>query len=163
MATQRDLMRQKVNVSPELIAYWEKCMDFNLRQIINRWLIKKEERGQSFEYQGRTFTLIGMTENEHCMLSETIDGVTAYWEATPHFVQMCMGKFYFEWVKLPNGLTTTRTKNYETNRLYLPSHKATRKKKQEDPEPEEEYVDYNEEYTTESFVEDTYDDESSED
>jgi hypothetical protein len=75
---------------------------------------------------------------------------------------MCLGKFYFEWVKLTNGLTTTRTKNYETHKLYLPSHKASRKKKQEE-EPEEEYVDYIEDSPMEQYNEDSYDDETQED
>jgi hypothetical protein len=151
MATTKDLMRQKVNVNEVLLNHWDKNMAFNLRNLINKWLIKYEDKGKSFEYQGRTFTLIGMTENEHCMVTETIDGVTVYWETSTYFVQMNFGLFYFEWVKLPNGLTTTQTKNYEMHKLYLPAHKASRKKKVEEEEIIEE-----DEMVMETYVDDAY-------
>jgi hypothetical protein len=92
-----------------------------------------------------------MTENEHCMVTETIDGVTVYWETSTYFVQMNFGLFYFEWVKLPNGLTTTQTKNYEMHKLYLPAHKASRKKKVEEEEIIEE-----DEMVMETYVDDAY-------
>lgn len=153
MAAQRDLMRQKVNVTPGLIAHWEKNMEFHLRQIINRYLITKEDKGKSFEYQGRTFIILGMTENEHMILTEQVEGTTIYWEATPHFVQMRMGLFYCEWIKV-NGITTTRNIEYNVSKLYLPSHKASRKKKVEEEEPIED------EMIMETYVEDDYSDES---
>ena len=40
MATTKDLMRQKVNVNEVLLNHWDKNMAFNLRNLINKWLIK---------------------------------------------------------------------------------------------------------------------------
>lgn len=158
MATPRELMRQKINVSPTLIEYYEKMYDLSVRNLINKWLLKKEDRGTTFEYKGRIFTIVGMTENEHCILSEIIDGTTVYWECTAHFVQYSLRRFYTEWIKMPNGKYMDRAKIYENSKLHLPLHKSRRKKKEE----AEELV-VEEEFQLESYFEDVYEDDFSED
>ena len=152
MAAPKDLFRQKVNVNEVLTAYWHKCFAFNTRQLINKHLLSIEDVGISFEHQGRTFTILGMTENEHMIVTEQVDGRTIYWETTTYFVQMKLNRFYVEWKKV-NGVTITVQKDYDIHRMHLPSHKASRKKRVDD---EAELVD--DETIMETYVEDTVED-----
>lgn len=147
MSAQRNLMVQKVNISPDILQYWEKCMKHNLRQIINRWLLKPEDAGKKFEHHGRVFQIIGMTDaDQHTIVQEMIDGNPVYWECTTDFVQSKLGLFYVEWVTVA-GHKITRNRGYDLNSLHLPPLKPSRKKKSEpvEEEPEVEMVSYDEE------------------
>lgn len=145
MAIQR-LMRQKINVSSTMIFEWKRNMEFNLRNLINKHLLKVEDLNTSFEHQDRTFTIVGMTSSENVILSEEIDGELYYWECTPHFVQMKLNRFYVEWKKV-NGIRVPFSMAYEDRKLYLTNNRAYRKKKEETVE---------EEPVMETYVEDIY-------
>lgn len=150
MAAPKDLFRQKVNVSEVLSNSYVKNFAFNTRNLINKHLVGIEDVGVTFEHQGRTFTILGMTENEHMIVTEQVNGNTVYWETTTYFVQMKLNRFYCEWKKI-NGITITLQKDYDLNRMYLPSHKASRKKKVDD---EAELVEAEEAANTVTFQED---------
>lgn len=152
MAAPKELFKQKVNVSEVLSNSYVKNFEFHTRNLINKHLLTSEDLGTTFEHQGRTFTIHGMTENEHMIVTENIDGRIVYWECTTYFVQMKLQRFYCEWKKV-NGITITVPKDYDLNRLYLPNHKSSRKKKSNDEElPEDEPM-------METYVEDYSDDE----
>lgn len=151
MNTQKQLMRQKVNVTPTTLAYWKRCMEKNLRCIINKWLIKAEDFGKTFEHQGRVFEIVGMTEtDENTILKEIIDETPVYWQATTDFVQSKLGMFYVEWTTVA-GHKITKNRGYDLNSLYLPPNKPGRKKKAEAEEEETPVM--------ETYVEDNFDEE----
>jgi phage/plasmid-associated DNA primase len=90
-----------------------------------------------------------MTETEHMIVTEQVNGRTVYWETTTTFVQMKLKRFYVEWRKV-NGVTLTFQKDYDINRMFLPPHKVSRKKKAD----EAKLVD--DESIVETYVEDTF-------
>jgi len=145
---ERDLMRQKVNVTPALIQKWSENMDYNLRNLIHAELLTPEDRGRTFVHQDREFTIIGMTENDYMVLSEQYEGNTVYWVCTTAFVQMKLGLFYSEWKEVAGKIIPIE-KPYETSRLLLPNNKTIRKKKED-----EEIVE--DEVEMEEYVEDVY-------
>ncbi len=147
MAAPKELFKQKVNVSKSLSDFYVKKFKHLTGHPINKHLLSVEDLGKTLEYQGRNFTIHGMTESEHVIVTEIVDGVTFYWETTSSFIQMRLGRFYDEWKTLPNGLKITSQKVYELNDLYLPNPKPSRKKKEVlDELPEEPMM--------ESYVED---------
>jgi hypothetical protein len=152
MAAPKELFKQKVNVSPVLAKSYVKNFEFHTRNLVNKHLLTTEDLGKTFEHQERTFTIHGMTENEHMIVTENIDGRIVYWECTTYFVQMKLERFYCIWQKV-NGITITVPKEYDVNRLYLPNHKASRRKKVSEEElPEDEPI-------METYVEDTVENE----
>lgn len=154
MAKEKDLMRQKVNVTPGLIESWKKNMPFILRHLINPYLIKPEDAGKTFELNERTFTILGMTENDRMIVTEDFDGHIVYWECTTNLVQMCLGRFYHQYVEL-NGKETAVKQDYSISELHLPSLKDIRKKKEE----VEETVDEDNSERELTYIEDTYQEE----
>jgi hypothetical protein len=150
MAIQK-LMRQKINVSPTMLFEWKRNLEFNLRNLINKHLLKVEDLNTSFEHQDRIFTIVGMTESENVILSETIDNEIYYWECTSCFVQLKLNRFYVEWKKV-NGVRVPFPMVYEDRKLYLANNRIYRKKKEEVAE---------EEPVMETYTEDTYTEEES--
>jgi len=148
MAAPKELFKQKVNVSEVLANSYIKNFEFHTRNLINKHLLTIEDFGTTFEHQGRIFKIHGMTEGEHMIVTENIDGRIVFWECTTYFVQMKINRFYCEWKKV-NGITIPLQKDYDLNRLYLPNHKASRRKKVSEEElPEDEPI-------METYVEDT--------
>lgn len=144
MAKKPDLMRQKVNVTPGTVKSWEDEFRFFHRQPIHVSLLSVEDLTKTFTHQDREFTLIGMTANGHCMVTENVDGQLIYWECTRHFVQFKWERKNYQWVEIA-GIRTTVPKDYETHKLNLPPIKATRKKpQQEEPAEELDTVEYSE-------------------
>jgi hypothetical protein len=146
------LMRQKVNVSPIMLFEWKRYMEFNLRSLIHKHLLSMDDYEKEFEHQERTFKIVGMTEMEHVILEETIDGENFYWECTSEFVQLKLSRFYTEW-KIINGIRVPFNALYDNRKLHLPINRLHRKKKEEEPVIEEEPI-------METYVEDFSNDDS---
>jgi len=155
MAKEKDLMRQKVNVSPGLIESWKNNMPFILRHLITPYLITPEDAGKTFELNDRTFTILGMTENDRMIVTEDFDGHTVYWECTTQLVQFRLGRFYHQYVEL-NGRKTSVKQDYSNAELHLPSLKDIRKKKEEVVDEVDEDDTSDRELT---YIEDTYEEE----
>lgn len=147
--TERILMKQKVNVTQNLIDYWKRNMGTYLRNLIHAPFLYMEDYGTIFEHQNRTFEIYGMTENGHVILREFFDNEHFYWECTLSFVQMKLNRYNHEFIN--DGVTKYRPMPYETHKLYLPPQKASRKKQEEEESTELETV---------QFVEDEYKEES---
>jgi hypothetical protein len=130
------LMRQKINVSSIMLFEWKRNMEINLRSLIHKHLLSMDDYGIEFEHQDRKFTFIGMTETEHAIVEETIEGEKYYWECTAEFVQLKLNRFYTEW-KIINGIRVPFNALYENRKLYLPINRIHRKKKEEVVEEEE--------------------------
>jgi hypothetical protein len=150
MAIQK-LMRQKINVSPIMLFEWKRNMEFNLRCLIHKHLLSKNDYQSEFIHQGRTFTIVGMTEMEHVIVEEIFEGEKYYWECTAEFAQMKLGRFYTEW-KIINGIRIAVNAPYEDRKLYLPINRIQRKKKEEVEETEDPIM--------ETYVEDIHEEES---
>ena len=141
-ANDRPLMRQKVNVSPALLKKWQENYMFDIRHIIHQIPLEEEHLNRTFEYQGRTFEVIGMGEGRSIMLRETRTEGTFYWECTRHFVEMQFGLFNREFVKAPGtSRTVLQDMPFEENQLLLAPLKATRKKAvvEEEEEKQDEF------------------------
>lgn len=133
----RDLMRQKSNVSPVLAKYWEDNYRLFHRNVINCSLLKTEDLGIEFEFKDRKFKVIGMTYIWTMMLQEIREPgkEPIYWECTRHFVQYCLGRKIQEFFKI-KGKTHLRPRDYSTVQLYLPPISVLKKMKIEKDEDE---------------------------
>jgi hypothetical protein len=115
------LMRQKINVTPDMIFHWKRCMDINLRCLITKHLLTQKDYGNTFVHQDRTFQIVGMGEGRNVMLRETRDEGVFYWECTRHFVQMKLGRFNEEFYQVPKKKRLlTREIPYANYQMYLP-------------------------------------------
>ena len=148
MAKERELMRQKVNVTPVLADHYQKQLNVFTQNLITKYLVSVDDIGTEFIHGDRTFKIHGMTANEHMIVTEEVDGETIYWECSAHFVQMKLDRKYVEWKDL-GGKSTPIEKDYEPLKMYLPVLKASRKKAAVEEE----------EFPTEPIME-TFDDES---
>jgi hypothetical protein len=116
----RDLMRQKSNVSPELLKHWEGNYTHFHRNLINPSLLKQEDLGLEFEYKGRKFKIIGMT----AIWTMTVEEIRepgmkpVYWECSRHFVQFALGRKIQEYFKI-KGKIHERPRDYDAVQLYL--------------------------------------------
>lgn len=135
----RPLMRQKINVTPALIAKWEYEYKFDIRNLINPSLLKVEDLGTTFEHQGRTFQIVGMGEGRNVMLKEITEQGEFYWESSRQFVQMKLNRFNKIYQKLPTGKTALVNIEYDLNQLHL-APKSNRRKKVKTEEEEIEEV-----------------------
>ena len=134
--TDRPLMRQKVNVSPELLEKWNYEYLFDIRNMINGSLLKPEDIGTTFTHQERTFEIVGMGNGRTVMLRETREEGVFYWETTRYFVQQSLERFNQAFTKLPNGKTIFTNMTYEPSQLVLAPKNNRRRK----PVVEEEEV-----------------------
>jgi hypothetical protein len=134
--TDRPLMRQKVNVSPELLEKWKAEYLFDIRHIIHGSLLTPEDLGTTFTHQERTFEIVGMGNGRTVMLRETREEGVFYWETTRPFVQQSLNRFNRAFTKLPNGKTTLTNMSYEPVQLVLAPKNTKRRK----PVVEEEEV-----------------------
>lgn len=133
----RDLMRQKTNVSEVLLKHWkDNYMHFH-RNVINPSLLKQEEIGIEFEFKDRKFRVIGMTTIWTMMIEEIREPGMApvYWECTRHFVQFALGRKIQEYFKI-KGKLHTRDRDYDMVQLYLPPISVLKKMKIEKDEDE---------------------------
>lgn len=113
---EKDFMRRRVNVTPALLRHWQDLFKLNHRNILHESLLEMEHLGQTFEYQGRTFELIGMTIASNMMIREIIDGApSAYWECTRAFVQRSFGIF-----NEVNRKGVWEIKPYSKDSMFLP-------------------------------------------
>jgi hypothetical protein len=133
----RDLMRQKSNVSPELLKHWEGNYTHFHRNLINPSLLKQEDIGLEFEYKGRKFKIIGMTSIWTMTVEEIREpGMKpVYWECTRHFVQFALGRKINEYFKI-KGKIHERPRDYDAVQLYLPPISVLRKMKIDKDEEE---------------------------
>lgn len=118
--TDRPLMRQKINVTDQLINKWKSNYEFHNRNLINSSLMKTEDLYKTFEHQARNFEIIGMGEADVIMLREYNPIGVFYWEASRKFVQMKLSKFNREFLRLPNGKVQMIDIAYEETQLLLP-------------------------------------------
>lgn len=157
---ERQLMRQKINVSDVLIESWKANYLHDIRHMIHPSLMKPEDIGTTFEHQGRTFEILGMSIGGSLMLRETREEGVFYWECTRQFVQLKLERFNQEFFKI-KGKLMTRDISYPEVKLYLAP--LNRKLKKEEEPVDDRYTDeyYEEDESVEkvSFVEDSYDDE----
>lgn len=147
MAKERELMRQKINVTPVLSAHYQDQLNVYTQNLITKYLLGVDDIGTEFTHNGRTFKIHGMTANEHMVVTEEIEGNLIYWECSAHFVQMKLDRKYVEWKDL-GGKSTPIEKDYEPLKMYLPILKASRKKVVSDEE------------TSDEPIMETYDDDS---
>jgi hypothetical protein len=147
MAKERELMRQKINVTPVLSAHYQDQLNVYTQNLITKYLLGVDDIGTEFTHNDRTFKIHGMTANEHMVVTEEIEGNLIYWECSAHFVQMKLDRKYVEWKDL-GGKSTPIEKDYEPLKMYLPILKASRKKVVSDEE------------TSDEPIMETYDDDS---
>jgi hypothetical protein len=157
---ERQLMRQKINVTDALIQSWKAYYLNDIRHLIHPSLMKEEDIGSTFEHQGRTFEIVGMSFGGTLMLRETCEEGIFYWECTRSFVQMKLGRFNQEFFKV-KGKLMTRDIAYPEPKMYLSP--LNRKPKKEEVEVEDQYTDEYEEENEGSvgivgYNEDGYDD-----
>jgi hypothetical protein len=147
-ANEKELMRQKVNVSPALLNKWKDMYLFDIRQMVHGSLLEKEDLGTTFEHQGRVFEIVGMGEGRSLMLRETREEGVFYWECTRQFVQMKLERYNQQFTRLANTSKTILTPMaYSDGELYLAPLKAKRGAKKVVEEDEDTiYVDSYEEY-----------------
>ena len=124
----RPLMRQKINVTPVLINKWVDNYKFDIRQMVHGSLLEVEDIGTKFTHQDREFEIVGMGEGRSLMLRETRAEGVFYWECTRQFVQMSLGRYVKEFIKLPNGKTILQDMAYDTNQLHLAPKNTKRRK-----------------------------------
>jgi hypothetical protein len=155
---ERQIMRQKVNISDVLIKSWEVNYLHDIRQLIHPSLMEASDLGKTFEHQGRTFEIVGMTTGGTLMVRETREEGIFYWECTRQFVQLKLERYNKEFYKIA-GKLQTRMIPYPENKLYLaPLNK--RLKKEEDV-VDDRYDDNNDDESSPvivSYEEDNYDD-----
>lgn len=161
---ERQLMRQKVNISEVLIESWKANYLHDIRNMIHPSMMEETDLGTTFEHQNRHFEIIGLTISGTLMLRETREEGIFYWEATRSFVQMKLGRLNKEFYKVA-GKLQTREIPYQESKLYLAplNHRI---KKEEQPEVDNQYVDSEDddaEIVTSAYVEESYDDIQSED
>jgi hypothetical protein len=157
---ERQIMRQKVNVSDVLIESWKANYLHDIRNLIHPSLMEKEDLGKTFEHQGRTFEIVGMSTGGTLMVRETREEGIFYWECTRQFVQMKLQRFNKEFYKLL-GKLQTRMISYPENKLFLaPLNKRAKK---EEEEVIDDRYDGNEDDDSPAMVsysDDNYDDET---
>ena len=147
----RPLMRQKVNVNSTLLEHYKKNMAHELRNVIHKSPLEFSDYETSFEHKGRTFTIMGFTENSHVILREMHEGNPYYWECTQPFVQMKLDRKNQMYTEIA-GMKTTIPMEFDIAQLLLPPVRATRRKAQEE-EPEDLPKD---EFETVVFIEDEH-------
>jgi hypothetical protein len=156
---ERQLMRQKINISDILIESWKSNYLHDIRHMIHPSLMKEEDLGTIFEHQGRTFEILGMSIGGSIMLRETREEGVFYWECTRQFVQLKLERYNREFFKI-NGKLMTRDIPYPEIKLYLaPLNRKLKKEELVD----DGYTDENEDELMETeiqYVEDDYDNES---
>lgn len=161
---ERQIMRQKINISEALIKQWVDNYKTDIRQLIHPSLMEESDLGTTFEHQGRQFEIVGMASGGSLMVRETREEGIFYWETTRSFVQMKLGRFNREFYKIA-GKTMLRDIAYPENKLYLaPLNK--RIKKEEEEIVDNNYVDSEDEDNGPvhiSYDEDGYDDIQNED
>lgn len=163
----RDLMRQKVNVTEELLADWKKNYVNYHSTVITESLLKKEDLGTEFQHKDRRFQIIGMTQTGSIMLIETTEGIeqygeTIYWETTRYFTQYCLDRKILEFFKI-QGTLVTRPKDYVPLSLYLPPMSQLKKAKVEKDEMQNDLVVAEAQPKIETYEEDNYNDNETED
>lgn len=126
--TDRPLMRQKINVTPVLINRWVDNYKFDIRQMVHGSLLEVKDIGTKFTHQDREFEIVGMGEGRSLMLRETRSEGVFYWECTRQFVQMSLGRYVQEFIKLPNGKTILQDMAYDNNQLHLAPKNTKRRK-----------------------------------
>jgi hypothetical protein len=133
----RDLMRQKVNVSDVLLNHWEGNYRHFHRNIVNPSLLKLEDIGNTFEFKGRKFKIIGMTFVWTMIVEEIREPNQApvYWECSRYFVQFCLDRKVQEYFKL-KGKLHSRPRDYRQIDLFLPPISVMKKIKLEKEEEE---------------------------
>lgn len=89
------LMKQRVNVTDEILEKWLSNLKKNSSSIISKFLIKPDHIGKLIEFKTedeiRSFKIIGMTEGDHVILEEINDGSKLFWECTYQLVQYKLG------------------------------------------------------------------------
>ena len=91
------LMKQRVNVTDEILEKWLRNLKKQTSSIISKFLVKQSHIGQYIEFESergiRKFKIIGLSENEHIILEELCDDVKMLWECTYQLVQYKLGLF----------------------------------------------------------------------
>lgn len=91
------LMKQRVNVTNEILIEWSDNLNKQVSSIISKFLIKPIHINKliKFDVGGneRSFKIIGMSENEHIILEEILNTGIVYWECTYQLVQYKLGLF----------------------------------------------------------------------
>jgi hypothetical protein len=118
---EKQLMRQKVNVTEPLIRLWQEYFMDDIRSIIHASLMQPDDIGKTFEHQNRTFEIVGMTISKTIVLREIREEGTFYWECTRHFVQMKLERFNEEFYSVPKKKRmSTRLIPYQDHQMFLP-------------------------------------------
>ena len=129
-ATERSLMRQRVNVSPVLLNHWQNMYLFDIRNVVHGSLMKPEDLGTTFEHQGRTFEIVGMGESRLIILRECREEGIFFWECTRHFVQMKLERYNQQFIHVEGTKKSQLVPmSYDNNQLFLAPLKTRRKAK----------------------------------
>jgi hypothetical protein len=160
----RDLMRQKVNVTEELLTDWTKNYVAYHSNVITESLLKNEDLGTEIVHKDRRFKIIGMTQTGSIMLLETTEGIERYgepiyWETTRYFVQFCLDRKILEYFKI-QGALLTRPRDYVPLSLYLPPMSQLKKAKVEKDEMQNDLVEAEAQPKIETYEEDNYSEET---
>lgn len=124
------LMKQKINVTPNILSYWKSNMNRSLNTILHKYLLESSDYGQTFLHQGRMFRFIGMTSSEYAMLEEFDEGNLYYWMCKMEFVQLKLNRFYQSYKKV-KGIKVYTDEPYSDKDLYLPKEREIRAKVKE--------------------------------
>lgn len=110
------LMKQRINVTDEILENWLSNLKKNSSSIISKFLIKPEHIGKLIEFGAgdeiRSFKIIGMTEGDHIILEEINDTIKLFWECTYQLAQYKLGLFNHD---LEDGKVVP----YIDNQLYI--------------------------------------------
>lgn len=142
------LMKQRINVTNEILEKWYSNLKKNSSSVISKLLIKPEHIGKLIEFKTgddtRLFKIIGMTEGDNIILEEFYDNLKLYWECTYQLVQFKLGLFNYH-------LEFNCKLNYTENQLYL---NTKNRKKRTVKEAGEYFEDLTKEIDTNALFED---------
>lgn len=110
------LMKQRINVTDEILENWLSNLKKNSSLIISKFLIKPEHIGKLIEFgtgdEIRLFKIIGMTNSDNIILEEINDTIKLFWECTYQLAQYKLGLFNHD---LGDGKVVP----YIDNQLYI--------------------------------------------
>lgn len=91
-------MKQRVNITPQILENWQKEFKRQTSAIISKFLLKEKHLGQKIPFieedeSVRYFTIMGMTDQEHIILEEELNGTIFYWECTYQLTQFKLGLY----------------------------------------------------------------------
>lgn len=89
-----EVMRQKIRLSTSILEHWKARFHKIHSSSAHGEPLRLSDLGSEFEHieSNRKFRIVGMTDVDTIICTETIDGNEVHWEMNKHFIQKCLGR-----------------------------------------------------------------------